>query len=195
MEWEHSAFFNTIVTGLYSVRMLTDKIAHIITPTLTDLGLWVVRVRMMGGTKNTTLQIMIDRLNGTCVDIQDCQQASYAISALMDVEDPIKNPYTLEVSTPGIDRPLVRLQDYKKYVGFDVKIELKSPTNTGRKRYRGVIDSTDNTTINIAFDTTTEAVAFDNILHAKLVLTEALMDFSQAEMHPINTENTGNTES
>ncbi len=176
------------------MTVTTDGIAQMITPTLEDLGLWVVQVRMMGGTDNSTLQIMVDRLNSTPVDVDDCQQASYAISALLDVEDPVKHAYDLEVSTPGIDRPLVRIQDYEKYVGFDVKLELKSPTDTGRRRYRGIIDRTDNGTVYIGFDNTVEAVAFDNIQHAKLVLTDALMDFSKAEMHTINTDTNQNVQ-
>ncbi len=168
------------------MSILTDNIANMITPTLAKLGLWVVQVRIMGGAGNTTLQIMIDRLNDTPVDVEDCQQASYAISALLDVEDPIKNTYDLEVSTPGIDRPLVRMQDYEKYVGFEIKMELKSPTDTGRKRYRGIIKSTDTNIIYIGFDNITESVAFDNVQHAKLILTDALMEFSKPEIYTIN---------
>lgn len=167
---------------------LERKITDTITPTLHDLGLWVVRVRLMGGDKNQTLQIMVDRLDETPVDVNDCQQASYAISALMDVEDPIKNAYDLEISTPGIDRPLVRIRDYETYAGFDVKMELKSPTDKGRRRYRGTIDGVHGTAISIAFDGIVETVDFDNVAHAKLILTDALMAFSKAEVSAMNPD-------
>ena len=175
-----SAFFSEIM-----MSTINEKIKNLISPTLTDIGLWVVNIRIMGG-DNKVLQIMVDRLDGTPVDVNDCENASRSISAILDVEDPIQTAYNLEVSTPGIDRPLVRHQDWEKFVGFEVKVELKTQTETGRRRYRGIIEGIDNDVITLVVDNNSENIDFNNIFFAKLVLTDELIKFCSQEVEAIN---------
>ena len=164
---------------------LTNDIKEIITPALDDIGLWVVSVRIMGG-DNQTLQIMVDRNDDTPVDVNDCEKASHSISAIMDVEDPIKSAYTLEVSTPGIDRPLVRNKDWEKFAGFEAKVELINPTETGRRRYRGEIVGIEGDLISLTVDNANEEIDINNVLFAKLILTDGLIKFCQKEIEAIN---------
>ncbi|MGB1361425.1 MAG: ribosome maturation factor RimP [Alphaproteobacteria bacterium] len=166
---------------------VTDNVKEIITPSLEDIGLWVVSVRMMGGAEMPTLQIMIDRINGTLVDVKDCEKASDIIDAILDVEDPITSAYNLEVSTPGIDRPLVREQDWEKFVGFEAKAELKNPTETGRRRYRGIIKGFKDAVITMEVDNEDEQIDFNNIQFAKLILSDELMEFCKKEVEAINS--------
>jgi len=163
---------------------ITEKINDLISPALADIGLWVVNVRFTGG-DDKILQIMVDRLDGTPVDVNDCENASHSISAILDVEDPVESAYTLEVSTPGIDRPLVRSQDWKKFVGFEVKIELKIPTETARRRYRGIIEGIDNDVITLVVDNNYENININNVLFAKLILTDELIKFCSQEIEAI----------
>ena len=163
-----------------------DTITDMIKDPLEEMGLWVVRVRMMGGDEATILQIMIDRLDGSLVDVKNCENASHMISALMDVEDPIKNAYDLEVSTPGIDRPLVRVQDWKKYVGHLAKAELRNPTAEGRRRFKGTIVSFENDIIVLEVDNSQVEIEFNEIESASLVLTDELLDFCKAELDAMN---------
>lgn len=114
-----------------------EKIEQIIEPSLTDLGYEVVRIQVQGA-KRKTLQVMIDNLNGQPVTVDNCAEASYTISALLEVEDPIADPYTLEVSSPGMDRPLVKLKDFERFAGEIIKFELKLPQN-GQRRFQGLL--------------------------------------------------------
>ncbi len=113
-------------------------VARIAMPILRDLGFRLVRVRL-SGQDGATLQIMAERPDGT-LDVEDCEDISDALSPTLDVEDPIKRPYRLEVSSPGIDRPLMRLSDFRRAVGFEAKIEMSTLVE-GRKRFRGIIDA------------------------------------------------------
>jgi ribosome maturation factor RimP len=113
------------------------KVAELIEPALKDRGFRLVRVAI-SGREGTTLQVMAERPDGT-LTIEDCEAISRDISPLLDVHDPISGAYRLEVSSPGIDRPLVRASDFEDWAGCEAKIELKEPID-GRKRFRGVID-------------------------------------------------------
>jgi ribosome maturation factor RimP len=113
------------------------RIAHIAEPVLAQLGYRLVRVRI-SAQAGTTLQIMAERPDGT-MTIEDCEAASQALSPELDVEDLIAEAYRLELSSPGIDRPLVRVSDFRRAVGHEAKIELAQPVASGRKRFRGVI--------------------------------------------------------
>ena len=172
---------------------IIDTITDMIKDPLEEMGLWVVRVRMMGGDEATILQIMIDRLDGSLVDVKNCENASHMISALMDVEDPITNAYDLEVSTPGIDRPLVRAQDWTKYVGHLTKAELRNSTAEGRRRFKGTIVSFENDIIVLELDNSQVEIEFNEIETASLVLTDELLDFCKAELDAMNNsdENEG----
>ncbi|HLH50975.1 MAG TPA: ribosome maturation factor RimP, partial [Roseiarcus sp.] len=113
------------------------RIAQIVAPTLRGLGLRLVRVKISAA-DGCTVQIMAERADGL-MSIDDCEEASGALSPVLDVEDPIAQAYRLEISSPGIDRPLVRLSDFERAIGHEAKIEMARPVD-GRKRFRGVVE-------------------------------------------------------
>ena len=113
----------------------TNSIAQMIDPSLAAMGYRLVRVLMTGG-RRSTLQVMAERLDDLPITLDDCAEISRSVSALLDVADPIAGAYTLEISSPGIDRPLVRAEDYDRFSGFEARIELAVPLD-GRKRFRG----------------------------------------------------------
>lgn len=112
------------------------RVAAIVAPVLQGLGFRLVRAKISGGSP-PTLQIMAERPDGS-FGIDECETASRAISPVLDVEDPITGAYNLEMSSPGIDRPLVRISDFERWAGHDVKIEMAVPLD-GRKRFRGIL--------------------------------------------------------
>ncbi len=157
------------------------RVAGIIEPTLQSMGLRLVRVKFTGG----TLQIMAERPDGT-MTVDDCAALSRAVSPVLDVEDPIQGSYNLEVSSPGIDRPLVRLEDFERWAGHLARIELKAPLAPdqgfgNRRRFRGTIEPPEGDTLKLVLpdgkpDEPTEVeLDFDNIADAKLVLTDELL--------------------
>ena len=174
-----------------------DAVREMIAPTLEAMGYSLVRVRLMES-RPRCLQVMADRHDGVEMTVEDCATLSTAISAVLDVEDPIKGQYDLEVSSPGIDRPLVTLDDFERYVGFEAKLET-DPSDAGRKRYRGRLAGVDNAiddAIDNAIDNAmvridigppegTVAIPFAGIREAKLVLTDELIAASRnrAEMN------------
>src|SRR3546814_4228364 len=112
------------------------RIEEIVAPSLADLGYDLVRVSLTGAAARMTLQVMAERRDGAGMTVEDCAAISRAVSALLDVEDPIRGAYVLEVSSPGIDRPLTRARDYERFAGYEAKVELRR-TMDGRRRYRG----------------------------------------------------------
>lgn len=157
---------------------LEERIAEIISPSVSGLGLELVRVRMMGGDRQT-LQVMAERPDGT-MDVGTCATLSRDISAVMDVDDPIREAYRLEVSSPGIDRPLTRLSDFAAFTGHRAKIELKRGIN-GQKRWQGVLVSADESgKIELSLDKgDVLEVAFVDLASARLVLTDELIKASE----------------
>jgi len=155
---------------------LAKRIEKMIAPTVEDLGFDLVRV-MVKGSKEPLLQIMAERADGTGFDVEDCATVSRAVSAILDVEDPIKNEFTLEVSSPGIDRPLTQPKHFEAWSGFDAKVELANGLEDGRKRFTGrLLGVGEDETIlieNEAGDTI--ALPFDDIYRAKLLLTDELI--------------------
>jgi ribosome maturation factor RimP len=122
-------------------RLITEtgvaaRVAAIVEPAIEDLGFHLVRVKV-SSTNGCTVQIMAERPDGT-MSVNDCEVVSKAISPVLDLEDPIMRAYYLEISSPGIDRPLVRASDFERWVGYDTKIEMAVPLN-GRKRFRGLV--------------------------------------------------------
>jgi ribosome maturation factor RimP len=113
-----------------------QRIEGLIEPALTAMGYELVRVAVHGGESRPTLQIMAERKDGAGMTVDDCADISRTLSALLDVEDPIAGAYTLEVSSPGIDRPLVKRADFERFAGFEARIETVQPV-AGRKRFRG----------------------------------------------------------
>jgi ribosome maturation factor RimP len=148
------------------------RLAEIITPVIEDMGFELVRVRLMGG-KTPLLQIMADRPEGG-IEVDDCAAISTAVSAVLDVEDPITDPYTLEVSSPGIDRPLTRLKDFEEFEGYEAKLETAEPID-GRKRFKGVLAGVEGDEVMLNVAEGTIGLQFDWLSDAKLVLTDELI--------------------
>ncbi|CAN5372734.1 ribosome maturation factor RimP [soil metagenome] len=172
------AFF---VIGMTNQRLTREtgpalRVVHLIEPVLDNMGFRLVRVKLTG----STLQIMAERPNGN-FSIDDCEQVSRAISPLLDVEDVVPGRYQLEVSSPGIDRPLVQVEDFERWAGHEAKIEMQIP-QAGRKRFRGLLEGYHDGEVRLFIDNPdggTEkllvGVPFADIGDAKLVMTDALL--------------------
>ena len=153
---------------------LERRIAEMIEPSLEGMGYELVRVLMQGRQK-PVLQIMAERKDGAAMTVEDCADISRQISALLDVEDPIEGEYSLEVSSPGIDRPLTRPKDYETYAGFEAKLETSEPLE-GRKRFRGKLLGLDeHGCVKLVADGVEWAVPLTIVKGAKLVLTDELI--------------------
>lgn len=154
---------------------LESKIESLISPTLVGMGLSVVRTKLVQNDAGNTLQIMAEGLDGSPVNVDLYSKASRAISAILDVEDPIDSEYLLEVSSPGLDRPLVRLSDFEKYTGEDAKITTNLPIN-GRKRFKGVLAGVEGEIVKIKTEDGGKeqeaAIPFSDILTANLRITQ-----------------------
>ncbi|MEM1375186.1 MAG: ribosome maturation factor RimP [Pseudomonadota bacterium] len=148
------------------------RIREIIEPTIEGMGFELVRVRLQGG-NNPILQVMAQKPDGT-IEVDDCADLSNAVSAVMDVEDPILEAYTLEVSSPGIDRPLTRLKDFDLWEGYVAKIETEELID-GRRRFKGVLSGTEDDDVLIEIEEGTIGLKFDWLADAKLVLTDDLI--------------------
>jgi ribosome maturation factor RimP len=164
-----------------SLSIDTNAIARIIEPSLEALGYRVVRIAALAQ-RGTTLQIMVERTDEVGMTVDDCATVSRSVSALLDVADPIADTYTLEVSSPGIDRPLVRPEDYDRYAGFEARIELGAP-HEGRKRFRGRLLGRENGTVRLATESGEAQLPFADITRAKLVLTDDLIAAHAARTH------------
>jgi len=158
---------------------LEARVAAIVEPEIEDLGFRLVRIKI-SGVNGMTLQVMAERPDGT-MDVAGCEQISRAISPILDIEDPIDREYHLEISSPGIDRPLVRKSDFATWAGYIAKLETRQMIN-GRKRYKGQILSVDGDEITFrreapAKDEAPEfVIPVDEIKDAKLVLTDDLIE-------------------
>ncbi len=150
-----------------------DRVEALLQPVLEAMGFDLVRV-MVQGTVRTTLQVMAERRDGGAMTVDDCAEISRAVSALLDVEDPLPGSYTLEVSSPGIDRPLVRGRDFERFTGFEAKIETARPIS-GRKRFRGKLLGTTEAGVRIALGEGEAELPFGEIHRAKLVLSDELI--------------------
>ncbi|NBD30772.1 MAG: ribosome maturation factor RimP [Alphaproteobacteria bacterium] len=164
------------MSDLIARSAMDRRINEIIAPTVEDMGYEIVRVRLMTG-KESTLQVMAQKPDGS-IEVDDCAQISTAISAVLDVEDPILDAYTLEVSSPGIDRPLTRLKDFDLWTGYVAKIETEQLID-GRRRFKGMLHGTEGEEVLIEIEEHGEAVTiglkFDWLSDAKLVLTDELI--------------------
>ena len=149
----------------------------LLSPVLEGMGFELVRVRLMSSTKSKTLQIMAERPEGG-IEVDECAEISTAVSAILDVEDPIEDEYTLEVSSPGIDRPLTRLKDFETFEGYEAKIETTEMID-GRRRFKGEIAGVEGDEVLLTLDNNGEEVTiglnFDWLSDAKLVLTDDLI--------------------
>ena len=152
---------------------LAEEIERLIAPTVEDMGYRVVRVKFYSGGRQT-LQVMAERADGSPVIVDDCADISRAVSALLDVDDPIGDAYDLEVSSTGIDRPLVRLEDFERFAGFEAIVEVDPPVE-GRKRWRGRILSAGDGIVRMDDGRGGTDIEFDGIVKAKLALTDELI--------------------
>ncbi len=161
---------------LIAKAAMDRRLAEIITPVIEDMGYELVRVRLMSG-KTNTLQIMADKPEGG-IEVDDCAKISTALGATLDVEDPLADEYVLEVSSPGIDRPLTRLKDFDMFEGYEAKIETGELID-GRRRFKGVLAGVEGDEILINLEegkeTVTVGLKFDWLTDAKLVLTDELI--------------------
>jgi ribosome maturation factor RimP len=160
------------MTDLIAKTGMDKRIAEIITPVIEDMGFELVRIRLQGG-NTPLLQIMAERPEGG-IEVDQCAEISTAVSAVLDVEDPISDQYTLEVSSPGIDRPLTRLKDFDTYEGYEAKLETTEMIE-GRKRFRGVLAGVEGSEVLINVDEGTLGLQFDWLSDAKLVMTDELV--------------------
>lgn len=149
-----------------------DQIAALIEATVESMGFELIRVTYGGGRK-PTLQIMAERPDGT-MGVDDCAKLSREVSLLLDVEDPLSGEYLLEVSSPGIDRPLTRPKDFERWIGFEAKVELDVQID-GRRRFRGKMVSFDGDVIVLATDEGDFSLPYVDVSKAKLLLTDELL--------------------
>jgi ribosome maturation factor RimP len=154
---------------------LEQKIEKIIRPVIKDLGFALVCVKIVGEGDAQNVQIMAEDLKTRNLGVDDAATISRAISAVMDVEDPINGAYRLEVSSPGIDRPLIALKDFEDYAGFEAKLETSVPTESGQKRFRGKIKGLKDENILLVTDQGDVVIPYDALAKAKLVLTDELI--------------------
>lgn len=145
-----------------------------------DLGFELVQVRMVGGGRRT-LQVMAEPVDhGRGMTVDDCARISRAISAVLDVADPIEGAYALEVSSPGIDRPLVRREHFQRFSGLEAKIECE-PAVEGRKRYRGIVRGLENDEVVVEEEGKLVLIPFTAVKKAKLTLSPALLARARGE--------------
>lgn len=157
----------------------TQRIQDIIAPTLESLGYVVVRLQLQGD-RHTTLQIMAERADRKAMGVEDCAKVSRAVSPLLDVDDPIEEAYSLEVSSPGVDRPLVRAEDFDRFAGFEAKVEMNYLID-GRKRFTGRLVGLVDGNVQILVDGVAQDLPFEDIVKAKLVLTDDLLAAASKE--------------
>jgi ribosome maturation factor RimP len=155
------------------------QVTELIEPTLRDMGFELVRVLVSGG-QRPTLQIMVERADHAPTTLEDCAEASHAVSALLDVADPLPGAYRLEVSSPGIDRPLVRGSDYERFAGFEARLETELPID-GRRRFRGRLLGLTGDRVRLALPEGEQLIPLAAIKKAKLVLTDDLLAAAQME--------------
>ncbi|MGB0901117.1 ribosome maturation factor RimP [Halocynthiibacter sp.] len=166
------------MSDLIAKAAIDRRLLELLQPTIEDMGFEVVRIRLMSGNV-ATLQLMVERPDGG-IDVDECAQVSTAVSAIMDVEDPIVDNYSLEVSSPGIDRPLTRLKDFDNWNGYEAKMET-SELIDGRRRFKGTLAGTEDGEVLITLDATkntdpvTIGLRFEWLADAKLILTDELI--------------------
>ncbi|MEM9797741.1 MAG: ribosome maturation factor RimP [Pseudomonadota bacterium] len=164
------------MSDLIAKTAMDRRLAEIVTPVIEDMGYELVRLRLMSG-KTATLQVMADKPEGG-IEVDDCAEISTALSAILDVEDPIVDEYVLEVSSPGIDRPLTRAKDFDAWSGYEARIETTEMID-GQRRFKGVLAGTEDGEVLVEIErgaeTVTIGLQFDWLSDAKLILTDELI--------------------
>jgi len=158
-------------------------VAKRIEPEVASLGYELVRVAMIGGSSDPTLQVMAERPDTRQLDLSDCEAISRRLSEWLDANDPIEGSYRLEVSSPGIDRPLTRTKDYADWAGHEARIKFEQPID-GAKQVSGVIEGIDGNVVRIATTKGVREVPMESIASAKLLLTDKLIKATA----PLSTE-------
>ncbi len=156
----------------------TARIETLIAPSLEAMGYRLVRVAVTGGRRAQVLQVMAERIDDKPMSVDDCTEVTHTVSALLDVEDPIAHAYVLEVSSPGIDRPLVRREDYERFSGHEAKVELATAID-GRRRFRGKLLGVEGDCVRLSLGTEVVELPLARIQRAKLVLTDELIAANQ----------------
>ena len=169
-------FFIELIPPLRAKTIEDRQILELVDPIAESIGLSIVRVRLMGGTLRRRLQVMAERPTDHDISVEECARLSRAMSEVLDVADPIAGEYLLEVSSPGIDRPLTRLIDFELFDGFEARLESDRMIE-GRKRFKGVLAGIDgeNVAIDLDGEEDTALIPFDWIVDAKLVMSDALI--------------------
>lgn len=173
------------MSDLIAKAAIDKRMASIVQPVIEGLGYELVRIRLMSG-KKTILQIMADKPEGG-IEVDDCAIISTELSAILDVEDPIEADFTLEVSSPGIDRPLTRLKDFDDWQGYEAKIETTELIE-GRRRFKGELAGIDGEEVLINIAEGTIGLNFEWLSDAKLVLTDALIAETLKQRKDINED-------
>ena len=164
----------TVVTGDTAAF-----IENLIEPSIAAMGFDLVRVQFMGS-GGKTLQIMVERQDRRLITVDHCAEVSRLISTLLEVDDPVSSAYVLEVSSPGIDRPLMRIEDYSRFMGFEARIETGSLID-GRRRFSGRIKGVDGELVQLDCSGSRADIPFQAILKASLVVTDDLIEAAQRE--------------
>lgn len=164
--------------------MQKHYLQDLIEPIVAQQGYELIRVLTMGGETNPTLQVMIDTLNGKNITVDDCAKVSRALSDMLDEKDPIQNKYSLEVSSPGLDRPLTKLAHFERWIGYDVKLETEEKIEN-RKRFKGKILKVVGQDIVLADDKEEYTIPFAAVSKAKLVVTDELWEEYQAAQEEV----------
>ena len=168
------------MTDLVAKTALDRRLADIVRPVVEGMGYELVRLRLQGG-KTATLQVMADKPEGG-IEVEDCARISTDLSVVLDVEDPLEDEYSLEVSSPGIDRPLTRLKDFDAWSGHEARVETEEPID-GQRRFKGTVAGTEGDEVLLEIPrakddgggTVTIGLTFDLLSDAKLVLTDDLV--------------------
>lgn len=163
---------------------LDPKVTEQIVASIQRIGYDLVRISLRDAGRKQNLQIMIERLDEAPITVEDCAEVSGVISAWLDVEDPIPGEYDLEVSSPGIDRPLTRLKDFTRYKGLEVSVTTAAPVQ-GRKRFKGILQGAEGEQITVALPASEQGgnvvIEFSNIATAKLVMNDALLKMHEQD--------------
>jgi ribosome maturation factor RimP len=165
---------NELQRKSYVILSQLSHLEPIIAPAVEAAGYRLVRLRVMSG-KRKTLQVMAERADGT-MNVEDCARLSRSLSAFLEREDPMEGEYVLEVSSPGIDRPLTRITDFARWAGHEAKVELKNPDSAGRKRFKGQLLGLDGNEIVLEVEGKRLMFSHTNVAEAKLVLTNKLVE-------------------
>ena len=161
-----------------------EGLAKIIEPEVKNLGYELVRVAMIGGTSDPTLQVMAERPDTRQLDLTDCERISRRLDEVLDLCDPIEGSYRLEVSSPGIDRPLTRLKDYQDWAGHEARLTLREASE-GRKQFSGTLEGVDQQNVKLTDKSGQQrTLPFSEISSAKLLLTDKLINATA----PLSTE-------